>query len=349
MSLPQLIAAILSHSWRCPVDMVNISESELGEITPLLLGSGSGALAWRRLLHTSLCTTPPALELKSAYQLHAARALLYQHKIKQAFALLRSHEIEPILIKGWSSARLYPESGLRPYGDIDLCIRPDQYQQAISLLNTAEGIGCWVDLHKGFGWLDNRSWEEVYERSRLVSLDNAGVRVLREEDHLRVSCIHLLGHGAWRPIWLCDIAVSVEQLSKNFDWQVCLGNDRRRAKWVVSAIRLAHQLLGASIEDCPAAVRSARLPGWLIPNVLKHWEKACIKEHKPPELIMKSLRHPSRLPKALFSRWSDPIVATINIEGEFNELPRLPFQVYDYITKYLSFITRLPGLIQGER
>lgn len=344
----KLIATTLAGTWRRSVNATSISEAELAEITPLLLGSGAGALGWRRVLNTNLETSPAASELQSAYQLHTIHALLYQHKIKQAFSLLRIHEIEPILIKGWANARLYPEPGLRPYGDIDLCVRPDQFQSASSVLDTQEGRECWVDLHKGLGRLDERHWDEFFGRSQPVNLDDVKVRVLGDEDQLHVSCVHLLDHGAWRPIWLCDVATLVESITEKFDWDRCLGNDKRRARWVVSAIGLARQLLDARIEHCPAIVRDTLLPGWLVPNVLKQWERPCIKDHTPPELIMKSLRRPGRVPKALVNRWPDPIGSTIRLKGEFNELPRLPFQICDYVGKYMAFAARLPGLLQGE-
>ena len=75
--------------------------------------------------------------------------------------------------------------------------------------------------------------------------------------------------------------------------------------------------------------------------MLRHWERPCIEDHRAPELIMKTLRHPARLPKAMVKRWPDPIGATIRLKGSFNELPRLPFQVIDYAIKNGRFLKRL--------
>jgi len=38
----------------------------------------------------------------------------------EAFVRPPLRGVEPILGKGWAIARLYPERGMRPYGDIDL-------------------------------------------------------------------------------------------------------------------------------------------------------------------------------------------------------------------------------------
>ena len=46
------------------------------------------------------------------------------------------------------------------------------------------------------------------------------------EDQLRQLCLHLLRHGACRPLWLCDVAVMLESLPGDFDWDRCLGGDR---------------------------------------------------------------------------------------------------------------------------
>lgn len=339
-----LLASFFEGAWRSSPPTLKISAEQLEEIAPMLLGSGAGPLGWWRVKNTDLCESRAVTELHEAYRLHSIQSLLYSHKIKLAFSLLRSHGIEPILIKGWASARLYPDAALRPYGDVDLCVRPDEYEQAQVVMDSPEGRECWVDLHAGMGRHDDTDWDELRKRSQLLNLDGVQVRVLGPEDHLRLSCVHFLDHGAWRPIWLCDIAAGVEAVTEAFDWDACLGRDERRAKWALSAIGLAHGLLGARLEHCPEFVRSARLPGWLMPCVLKSWERPCVKEHSPPELIMVSLRHPSRMPRAMINRWPNPIEATVRVRGAFNEMPRLPFQVKDYLIQTGKFLARLKGL-----
>ena len=347
-SVGRLLAAFLSGAWRDTLPEVLISGEELSEIAPLLMGSGAGALAWWRIHRSGLSVSPAGAELQEAYRLHTLHALLYKQKIKRAFSILRAASVEPILIKGWANARLYPETGLRPYGDVDLCVSPDDYEAAAELLLARpEGRECTVDLHKALGRLDGRSWDEFYARSIVVNLDDVSVRILSPEDHLHILCVHMLEDGAWRPIQLCDIAAATEAIDSSFDWSVCLGKDTKRAKWVACAIGLAHSILGARINDCPIEVRKARMPRWLVPTLLHHWERPCLEDHRPPELIMKTLRRPSRVPKALALRWPDPIGATIRLRGSFNQCPRLPFQIGDYVIKNGKFLMRLPRLIKS--
>lgn len=344
----RLIATILSGAWRHSPSNPDVSAEELAEVAPLLLGSGAGALVWWRVRNSNLKTSIAATELLQAYRLHTLHAAFYQQKIKQSLFLLRADSVEPILIKGWANARLYPESGLRPYGDIDLCVRPDQFNAAEEILNNQEKKQRWVDLHKALGRLDDRSWDEFYARSQVVRLDDVTVRILSPEDHLHILSVHMLADGAWRPIQLCDIGAVVEAAASDFDWDVCLGRNKRRAKWVASAIGLAHQLLGTRVEHCPPEIRDARLPSWLIPNVLRKWERPCIEDHRPPELIVKTLRHPARVPRALLRRWPDPIGATIRMKASLNALPRLPFQVADYFFQVTRFVERLPKLLREQ-
>src|SRR5262249_11103226 len=136
-----------------------------------------------------------------------------------------------------------------------------------------------VDLHRGladgsmaFALLNDHPLEALYERSQLVALGEVNVHVLGPEDHLRLLCLHMLGHGAHRPLWLCDVAIVLESRPPDFDWELCLSGDRRRSDWVACALGLAHHLLGAEIAGTPVEERARRLPRWLIPTVLRQWE-----------------------------------------------------------------------------
>ena len=106
-----------------------------------------------------------------------------------------------VLVKGWAVARLYPEEGLRPYGDIDLCFRPDQYLHAIAVLKRPNASKYSVDLHEGFGKLDDVSLDELMTRSEPARLGAARFRLLGTEDQLRILRTHLFRHSAWRPMF----------------------------------------------------------------------------------------------------------------------------------------------------
>ncbi|HEV7843659.1 MAG TPA: nucleotidyltransferase family protein, partial [Pyrinomonadaceae bacterium] len=267
-----LVAEMLRGSWRMSPPPLEFTSSQLKEITPLLQKSGAAALSWRRVQHCDLRDFPHARQLHQSYRRHTLRAALIQQTIKRAISLLRSIGIEPILVKGWAAARLYPEHGLRPYGDIDLCVRPEQLSAAKCALKNLAEEQHEVDLHCGFETLGGGDVEEMYARSQLAQLEETSVLVLSAEDHLRVLSIHMLREGAWRPLWLCDIAAAVEARPARFDWDQCLGSNRRQADWIICSIALAEQLLGANVSDTPASRRANHLPRWLIATILKEWE-----------------------------------------------------------------------------
>src|SRR5207247_5428026 len=135
-SLGHFVATFLAGSWRAIPPERNISAEELKPIAPLLLKSGAASLAWWRIRDSSLRECEAALELKSAYQLHSLQAAIHRTEIEEVITLLNSAGVEPVLVKGWAVAGLYPEEGLRPYGDIDLCFGPDHYVQAMAVLKS---------------------------------------------------------------------------------------------------------------------------------------------------------------------------------------------------------------------
>jgi hypothetical protein len=121
-----LIAQTLRWSWRDRVYGQGISKQELSFVLRPLLGSGGGALGWCKIRHSEAESWPTAFQFQQAYRLHTLEAARHERDIDNILRLLRSDGVEPVLIKGWSVARLYPEKGMRPYCDVDLVIRRDQ-------------------------------------------------------------------------------------------------------------------------------------------------------------------------------------------------------------------------------
>ncbi|MCH8934562.1 MAG: nucleotidyltransferase family protein [Gemmatimonadetes bacterium] len=342
----KLVASVLAGAWRAspPPPPSSLSPAALIEVTPLLLGTGAGGLGWWRVRSSELRTSTAAHELRQAYRLYTLQARRQEPQIVQAITLLRSAGVEPLLVKGWAVARLYPERGLRPYGDIDLCVPPEQHAVALAALAAPAAETVVVDLHKGLPELHRPSLDDVYERSQLVPLGDVDVRILGPEDHLRYMCIHMLRHGAYRALWLCDIAVVLESLPQDFDWEYLLQGDRRHAGWVASTVCLAHQLLGARLDGIPVAERARHLPRWFVPSVLSQWS---IEEHYMASPSMAySFLHPAQLLGALRLRWPNPIQATVGVGGPFNELPRWPFQLWECVLRTTHFLTQVPTLFR---
>jgi hypothetical protein len=330
----------------------------------------------------------PATVLHEAYRRFRLSALMHEQEIKYIFSLLRAEGIEPVLVKGWAIARRYPDRGLRPYGDIDICVRPDQFVKAERALKCLESLdGHYVDLHSGYAKLElwhgrparesdhgqdahaTALWDKLFERSQLVSLGEEKIRVLGDEDHLRILCLHLLRSGAWRPLWLCDVAVALESCAADFDWDRCLTSDRKVAEWVTCTIGLAQQLLGAEARGKGKAESgrqqvaggkwervsgkrerksegerrksplsafpfslSRELPRWLAPAILRQWGRS-LNPHAIEAALpaLSAQRAPGKFFAEIYARWDQPVRATVALRGRFNNGPRWPYQLAELL------------------
>ena len=339
----RLVSDVLSGAWRRAQGPLSLSASDLDIVTPLLYGSGAGALGWWRIRETSLRETESAQVLHQAYRLQALQARIHETKIQKVFRLLHAANVEPILIKGWAISRLYPQAGLRPFGDIDLFVRPEVFRNALDVVQSDEAKDCWVDLHDRISELDDRRIDDLFSRSQLISCGDEQIRVLSAEDHFALLAIHMLKHGAWRPLWLCDIALLLELIPETFDWKLCLGTGKRRANWILTATGLAHNLLGAEIRNEVVAEQARRIPSWLVRSVLREWNAPfAIRQppmsHRAP--IKQYLRRPAGLIGDLANRWPNPILATVSVNGKFNKLPRLPYQLGNLMARAGQFLFR---------
>jgi len=346
IALGKLIAEVLAFAWLNPPVPLSISSGSLRKIAPLLLDKGAGALTWRQIKHSNLSDIEGAEEIHQSYRLHTLQAAIKELEIAQVFSFLRLQGLEPLMGKGWVIARQYPELGLRPYGDIDLYVRPEQHSAFVSALQKPEAQGWNIDLHRG-AELDDREFDQLYAHSQLVRLGEAEVRTFGPEDHLRLLCLHMLREGALRPLWLCDIAIALDALPPDFDWDYFLSGNQRRSDWAACAIGLAHQLLGARVEGSPVAARAVNLPRWLVPVVLRQWGKGKVtKGRRAP--MAGYLRHPSGALKSLWERWPNAIEATVGVKGPFNNWPRLPFQIGECVMRTAGFARQIPSLLRAS-
>lgn len=378
------VARLLTRAWHEDSGPSNLSEIELAEIALPLCQSGAGGLAWWRIRNTPLAESASGIELKQVYRRFRLSARIHEQEIKHIFSLVRAEGIEPVLVKGWSIARLYPDRALRPYGDIDLCVRPDLFATARVALKQLERIdGHYVDLHAGFAnigrggrstlpnlgcgdssplrfWrrrsrgvlsasktekeggdesphsnkeTSNAAWDELFTRSQLVHLDGGKIRVLCAEDHLRVLCLHFLRSGVWRPPWLCDVALALETTNGDFDWDICLGRDRRQADWVGCTIQLAHELLGADCSHTPIPKRARHLPHWFAPAVLAQWGRNRDPNDRSRALLEFVKTGSWSLFTEFCARWDNPVRATVRLRGSFNEWPRWPYQLGEMLLR----------------
>jgi len=333
----RLIQQVLAGAWRSEPPRLALQPDELDDIIPALVNTWTPALAWWRLRHTELRECRSAATLRDAFRYYRLRAAIVEGEIAQIVTRLHQAGVVPILAKGLTVARFYPEIGVRPFVDIDLFVRPEQYEAAAAAL--AAGLDAppeSVDLHSGIAELDDRDLDSIYRRTRVMMIGGVEARILGPEDELRFLCLHLVGHCFRWPMSLCDVAAALESLPAGFDWAYCLDGAARRSRWTAGALFLAHRLLGARIDHLPGAVRTLRLPRWLPPDILHEWGAP-----RMPLVAMAASRHgPRDLFEAVCSRWPSGTEATVRLDGSLNNLPRLPLQLRLFLRRALRFQAR---------
>jgi Uncharacterised nucleotidyltransferase len=245
--------------------------------------------------------------------------------LASVFKALKAHGIQAVTFKGWALARLYGRPGLRPVGDVDLVVRPEDLAHARTVLAGFEG-GTDVDLQSDLSrYLPDRSPEALLASDETVEVDGGRIRVLRPADHLRLVCLHQLHHGSWRPLWLCDVAVLLESLPEDFSWVECLRGSRHLGEGVLACVGLACEWLGARPKVPPPA---AVVPLWFRDAVWRAWDRGY--RSSPERLEGISL---ARLPGALRARWPDPLSSTLHLDAPFHRMPRLPIQVAELVRR----------------
>jgi hypothetical protein len=333
-----MIAIALRGAWRVAPPPLDLDEHELQIIAPALLRSGAAALVWWKASRTHADLAEVLNEFHTAYKYQTLRAVIDEREIKEVFTALGAAGVEAALVKGWVIGRHYPKPALRPFGDLDICVRPEQFDTAQRVLQESGRRMLPIDLHRGFETLDYESTDTLFDRAIAVPVDGAMVMVPAEEDHLRMLCLHLLRHGAWRPIWLSDVALAIETRSADFDWERFYGHDSIRREWLRCVVRLAVELLGAGGDEAPITANARPAPPWLRRTVERRWSRWYNADHR--DRAFPSLLHhrfePARAFEDLYFRF-DPLRATVEVGGSFNRMPRLPYQL-------AAVVRRLPEL-----
>lgn len=345
----QLIASALSGAWRDVPPPLTLSESELRQITPALLRSGSGALVWWKASRTNSELRDALGEFLIAYQVQILRAAIHELNVHKVFRELRENGLDAMLVKGWAVARHYPNHCLRPYGDLDICVREEQYERAARVLKQSATRNVWVDLHRGFATLDGESEDSLFECAMAAPARGFLVKVPAAEDHLRMLCLHMLRHGVSRPVWLCDVALLLETRKRDFDWPRFYGRDPRHRQWLRCVIGLAHELLRMRVDEA-LKDEYARAPRWLVRAVERRWARWFEAEHRDQALrsLLDYRFEPATALEDFYFRF-DPLRATVEVNGSFNKMPRLPYQLAALTRRLPELPGRITDLLQGLR
>jgi hypothetical protein len=178
--------------------------------------------------------------------------LVQEKQIAEAFRLFRKNGIEPILIKGWSAARFYPLPEQRLSSDLDLAVGKVDFEKAEHILASGKFAHLTIDLHRELRHLDSLDWDKLFERSKLIPIGTEKIRVLCDEDNLRVLCIHWLNDGGFHRKRLWDLYWAVKNRGPEFEWDKCLNSvSAKHRKRIIGAIEAASRFYGLPIAELP--------------------------------------------------------------------------------------------------
>ncbi len=284
--------------------------------------TGAEALMLRR-------TTETPSETERFQSLELARR---ERWLASLFSALDAHRIRAATFKGWAVSRLYGRPGLRPVGDVDLLVRPEDLAHARTVIAGLAGES-EVDLQADlFRYLPDRDIDALLTASEDVPVPAGRIRVLGAADHLRLICLHQLHHGCWRPLWLCDVAVLLEALPAEFSWSACLAGSRNLSDGVLACVQLACEWLGARPAVAPPR---SQVPHWFTRAVRRAWARG----YRPTPERLEGISW-SRLPAALRDRWPDPFSSTLHLDAPFHRVPRLPLQVIELVRRGSRYAVR---------
>lgn len=268
----------------------------------------------------------------------ALQRKVQEHNVLRAFALFRDNDIEPVLIKGLAAAANYPAEIYRPSIDMDLAVSNVDFAKASILLEDLAADGLAIDLHRELRHLDSVEWSDLVSNSRPITTDLGSYRILRPEDHLRVLCVHWLTDGGGNKERLWDIYYAISNRGPEFDWDRFLNTvSRKRRRWLVCTLGLAHRYLGLDLSDTPIGSEADDLPGWLTKRVEYEWARE--DKNEPLELVLNDRQ---KLWHQIALRFDqNPIWATVQMEGSFDASTRIFYQIGNFFYRIPSSIRRV--------
>ncbi|MFA5879658.1 MAG: nucleotidyltransferase family protein [Candidatus Margulisiibacteriota bacterium] len=183
---------------------------------------------------------PPEIlaKLQKIYLVNSAKLIKTEHQLRTITEQFEKHNIDYIVLKGLAfSKQLYKKEYLRPFTDIDILIKPDQFLRAreillkigyqaeeklfekLNLIEKNESftqsslvkIEMHWSIHCCFGILESENIE-TYFQNKIQITDFYG---LHPVDTLIYAAIHLffLHYNSLNLIWIYDIALLIQKIN----------------------------------------------------------------------------------------------------------------------------------------
>jgi hypothetical protein len=230
----QLIILILREGSPAPPVPQAITEELEADILRFLKLNRLVSLFYDKIKENQAFSVLFRQQLKGASRDEILRLMQQEAVFRQCIALLKEHEVQPVVIKGFSlAATLYRQPHHRPMADIDLLVRPGEFDKASGIL-TAQGAkmmpatgaesateisfdrtfilkGVKIELHHHLmnpGFKNSIARETIFDNTCEQQIMGMHLLVLAPEMQLFYLLHHLSRHWDFRLarfIWVMDI------------------------------------------------------------------------------------------------------------------------------------------------
>ncbi len=232
-----------------------------------------------------------------------AFALRNQYMVEQLAIVIERFKragIETLLIKGPALARLaYQDVSLRPFGDLDLVVRPGDVPRAARELD-ALGFGSSLydqeaftsgffdaveaNFHRGEDQVNidlhwdlmppafalGPSGEAIWKHAGVIDLNGTSIRTLSNEDHMLYLTAHSARHGWVSLGQVCDVAYFATQVPINWAALFELAKETHCRRILAVALWLAHELIGTPLPSRAGALIDPEDPAPGLARLIGH-------------------------------------------------------------------------------
>ena len=198
---------------------------------------------------------PVVDEMRNEFLVSRARCLQMERQLGEIIEGFKKESVRVLVLRGPALAfSLYPDPAMRPSGDLDLLVQPEQVIQAREILVDL-GYRClakrfevardffreecfihqdnpgnkfpvdlhWVhwELHPFFEGSEEVDIQDLFQRAWKVETPTLAFETLHPVDYLIHSAIHLImiHKNEMRLSWICDTALLAQHLQVPDDWE----------------------------------------------------------------------------------------------------------------------------------
>jgi hypothetical protein len=237
-----------------------VLEIDWQELFQAIANEGLLLVAYRYLKqHPDIPALSPTFRqaVRQASLRSLSQMMFFRQRVKKLLAFLGESELDFLVVKGPAVAHtIYPEPGLRLYGDLDLVVRESDWAMAHQLLSRAgfrqmqttpdhpeisehpprfaarmviyEQVyihptdRMTVEVHYDDilnAGLASKDVEGFWQRAVIAELEGVPVKVMCLEDQLVHLCMHIHYHGYNRLNALTDIAFLIRDHADELNWE----------------------------------------------------------------------------------------------------------------------------------